>query len=934
MRTLAMILLCTLATHALPSDGVVGYADGEGEVRLSDARGELLAFAPMAWGPNWAWTGFQGKLRADGQAAAADLDAKLGGNGAPLKLELRAEPGQARELKLSAALTSSKDTDLTLVVLGLTAGKRFHGAGRCHVESTAGEQDLDVPFAKAGLGEAVKAFTLKDADGVAVRVAFDPPIAIPADGAARIALAKGHLAADERRAVAITVSLPAELTWYPTPDAVPADPAWEHAFEWKPTQDYDAPSAIGLADWLDAPAGKHGRVRRDGDQLLVDGKPAKFWGINNCYGACSPDKELAEKRAKLYAKYGVNAVRLHKFADGHGWAGIQSADSFTELDPAGLDRMDWLVAKYKERGIYVELSATFGVGIGPADLAAVPYAEEFEKLAKGKNAQKGQRIKTGAGSIFLGRELQDLMIKQTQTLLAHKNPYTGLTYAEEPSVLAIELFNEDSVLFYNTIGVLQKVPTLRKRAAAAFTEWLAKRYGDEAGLLKAWGPDALNSFGHENFTGESFAEKTIVPAGNPWFYDPDQLEGSQKAKKARLLDTMQFLYELQNDFWKRYSEALRAAGYQGEMLASNWQAGRAMSHYYNLHSDWLIGLIDRHNYFGGAGSMLAHAGSGILSSGLQQCVDRPFMLSEWISTFPNEWGVEGPAIIGAYGLGLQGWDASFLFQNGDNGGFIPQLGEGWAPTAPNFLGVFPAVARQVLRGDVKPATATATRHVDVAALHDGKVGFDDKVAQEGDVKSLDSSVVTARALAAARCVVEFTDQFRETPRFDLAPFEKEGAIVSSTGELRWTEAGPAGGGRITIDSPATKAVVGFAEGACVALGDVTIAPKSRFAAIYVTAEGRDEQLATAKRLLVVAIGRVRNTGMKFVGDHLIVRGKDPILVEPIVADITLARPGKATVSVCDQDGRRTDATLPVNDGRFTIDGATSKTIYYEVSYDQ
>ena len=72
--------------------------------------------------------------------------------------------------------------------------------------------------------------------------------------------------------------------------------------------------------------------------------------------------------------------------------------------------------------------------------------------------------------------------------------------------------------------------------------------------------------------------------------------------------------------------------------------------------------------------MLHSAGSGTLSVGLQQCSDRPFMLSEWIHVFPNEWGVEGPALLGAYGCGLQGWDVSYLFQNRDSGGFSDRIG--------------------------------------------------------------------------------------------------------------------------------------------------------------------------------------------------------------------------------------------------------------------
>lgn len=38
------------------------------------------------------------------------------------------------------------------------------------------------------------------------------------------------------------------------------------------------------------------------------------------------------------------------------------------------------------------------------------------------------------------------------------------------------------------------------------------------------------------------------------------------------------------------------------------------------------------------------------------------------------------------------------------------------------------------------------------------------------------------------------------------------------------------------------------------------------------------------------------------------------------------------VNVLDHDGRRTGKTLAVDSGRFTIDGAKDKTLYYEVVF--
>jgi hypothetical protein len=658
-----------------------------------------------------------------------------------------------------------------------------------------------------------------------------------------------------------------------------------------------------------------------------------LWGLNVCYSSCAPDEPLADRRARFYAKYGINTVRLHKYADGAGWAGIQSEGSFLEFDPAALDRMDYFVAQLKQRGIYVLLSSTFGVKLGPDDRRYVPYMDEF---GSGR-----PRVSTGHGSVYLSRELQDMQIRQVVQLLEHRNPYTGLTYAEDPAVAVVELFNEDSALFFGTLSQLQKVPTLRRRASEQFSNWLQARYATREALIDAWGQAALNSFANEGLTGESWDQRSIVPAGNPWFYDPDQLSGSQAVKRQRLLDTMLFLYEIQNDFYARYVEAIRDTGYDGEILASNWQAGRALSHYYNLHSDSLVGMIDRHNYFGGGRdakidnvSMLRVPGSGLLSAGMQQVAGRPFMLSEWIHVSPNEWGVEGPAIMGAYGMGLQGWDVSYMFQNRDTGGFAAQIAQDrWEVTAPHVLGIFPAVARQVLRGDVAEAEMTAPRFVHVPSLHAGQLGFEDRVVQQHDVKTFDSDRVPAETLAVARTVVEFADRHRPTPQFDIDPFRQAEALVSATGQLRWRPGQTRLDGAITIDTPATKAVVGFAANQSFELGEVTITPANRFGAIYVTVQERDGTIADSTKLLIVAIARARNTGMKVYRDvRLLDRGTSPVVMEPVKARMSFTRPGTPTVHVLDHDGCRTGTTLEVRNGVFEIDGARDKTCYYLVEY--
>jgi hypothetical protein len=329
--------------------------------------------------------------------------------------------------------------------------------------------------------------------------------------------------------------------------------------------------------------------------------------------------------------------------------------------------------------------------------------------------------------------------------------------------------------------------------------------------------------------------------------------------------------------------------------------------------------------------MLRGAGSGTFSVGLQQVADRPFMLSEWIHVFPNEWGAEGPALLGAYGYGLQGWDVSYMFQNRDAGRFSERIGgHRWDVTAPQVLGVFPAVARQILRGDVSESEQQATMFVHVPSLVEMRLGFGDRVKQQHDVKTFDTDKVPARALAVARCVVEFTDTYRDTPAFDTDRYARDGSLVSSTGELRWTEATGENGGYFTIDTSGTKAVVGFAKGKVCRLGDVTIEPQSHFAAIYVTAQRPNEDIGRAEKLLVLAVARARNTDMKLneTEDALLERGGPPVLMEPVKARITISGRSDPIVHPLDHDGLRAGAKLATNNRTFVIDGSRDKTPYY------
>lgn len=944
--TKSLLASFCLSFPLFAADGLVyvaGVDPGSASLAIIADGETLLTFDYYDWGAGWSGVKRRTRTIEEKGRAAFEMDNVLVKGEAPFRIEGAWSQAGADTIRFDAVLKAGATAPLVMAMFGMDAGRMLRAAG-VEVQGADGSAERKaLPLPIGSLGTQVQKLVLHDAAGRRVTVAFDQPATIPTDGAARFAFVTERMEEGKTYPLRFEIKLPGPVRFYPGPSSVPPSTAGWYAFQGK--SPIPETSEWAMRSWLEAPAGKHGRIRADGDRLVYNGKPIKLWGTNVCYESCAPNRDLADRRADFYAALGINTVRLHKYADGTGWAGILAQDSHVEYDKAKLDRMDYFVAALKKRGIYTKLSPVFIMKLGPAERAAVPFMDELGEMS-------GNRVNPKHGSIYLAPEIQDLLIEQVTKLLKHENPYTGMTYAADPAIAYVEIYNEDSALFGGVTACMSRSATLRKRAGEWFADWLRRKYGDESSFLAAWGQGALNCGMLQNQKlpqDESWAERRIYPAGNPWFFDPDNLNTSQKGVRRRLLDTMAFLYEIQNAFYAKAAKAYRDAGYGGEITASNWIAGRAMSHLYNLHSDALIGAVDRHNYFGEGKkfafhnrSMLESPGGGILSASLNQVDGRPFMLSEWIHVERNEWGVEGPAIIGAYGMGLQGWDVSYAFQNSDEGTWSRGIfRDAWDVTAPNLAGIFPAVSRQVLRGDVKASGAVHYRNVHVPSLDEQNMGFNDKVAQSWDVKSFDTDVFPAAALAAARGVVRFTDGFEPTEKFDLAAHTNAGKVMSATGELAWKPGERMRDGYFTVNTAGTQAVVGFGEGVTAELADASIAPKSRYGAIYLTARSRDGVIAKDKGVLVSAIARARNHDAVIAEDCLMFskgsgewgKPNGPVVMESVVADITLKRGGNPTVHVLDHDGVRTGKTVPVEGGKFRLDTGRDATPYYLVAWD-
>jgi hypothetical protein len=887
---------------------------------------EALSSGMRGWTPNFGkYIGFAGKsFTIEGDSFVCANVADVGGS--PLACKETVAQSGGKAVTWQYVLSAEKDIPLTMFASewGIAGG----AAGELEVTAADGAaKTLPFPLGRTDLGKPAAKAVFKFKEFGNLTFTFDPPVDLGFDKSVRIQLAGALLPAGPKT-VKVTATADTPLRFAFKPEDRAALNTVVAGADWYALQDVKdvGPSVIGLDNWLPKPAGAKGRIKMVGDHFEAgDGKPIKFWGADLCYGAIVPKQADADYNGQRFAKYGINCVRLHKFLGLGDNYGIGDKNDSTKFADVPLAKFDYHTATLAKNGVYYTFSPFFGFEVRPGNKDKVVAYDEIAQL-KGTSAYS---------VINYAEDIQDLVAEMYTNLLSHVNPNTGKKYAEDPALASVEIQNEDDIFFSSMKTSFTACPTYAKILEKRFAEWLQAKYGSDDKLKTAW-EGALKP-------GEALAAGTMAVQNDPWFEGSSNLPKQTGGARQRLLDNAAFLHATQDKYYTKLVKAIRATGYDGVIIGSPWQATSMLPHYYNLLSDATVGLVDRHNYFDGlSASMLAKPGSGYLGTGMQQVLDHPFSVSEWIHVWPALYAAEGPAIMAAYGMGLQDWDASWEFQS--NGkvpagtAMRPTTGTGgfdvWNVDTPANLGQYPALARMILRGDVKPGDVISSRQVSDDNLATGKFDFEDKVTQSagaGDVKVF-TSTCPPEALAAGRVGVLFTgDQPAKSTFPDMAKYDKNGVVVSTTGQLAWDHTGQ---GFFTVNTPGTKAAVGFHTGKPLVCDTVTITPAAQFASIFVTALEPDKTLANCKGALVTAMARQTNTGFSYFLDQSISdEGKAPTLLEPVKATIEVKGRKIAAVNVLSHEGKRVQGqTVKVEGASFTIDTGRDKSFYYEVVF--
>jgi hypothetical protein len=322
-------------------------------------------------------------------------------------------------------------------------------------------------------------------------------------------------------------------------------------------------------------------------------------------------------------------------------------------------------------------------------------------------------------------------------------------------------------------------------------------------------------------------------------------------------------------------------------------------------------------------SMVQSSGVDPLSAfALLRAKGKPFVMSEWNSGQPNDFGGESLLMAAAYAA-WQDWAAVWLFDYHSAGPYDRDRIEGFfsidshpvkMATAPAAALLYrrppaPSALPSVSPGDVQVALEEFT-------LQLPRDGVWLEVASAPGPPTAAPIVKTWTQAGAPRTVPLRGKAYASLgggvfPTASVSSWDDESRWSSDTGQMRWDR----GVGLWTLDSPASKSAVGFLGGRRVDVGEWSVeVPRTEagFAALSLASlDGKPS--ASSGRLLLTAVGRVENVGMVYnaarnsVGTQW---GLGPTHVEGIHGAFQLAceRPG-LRVYALDETGAR-KGTVP------------------------
>lgn len=635
---------------------------------------------------------------------------------------------------------------------------------------------------------------------------------------------------------------------------------------------------------------------------FVDGKgnPVRFFGTNLTFSSAFPEKGTAVMIAGRLRKLGMNVVRFHHMDNQSAPEGIWNA-TMKDLDPAQLDKLDWLVYQLKLHGIYSNLNTHVSRDYPGSDYRGI------------------DQFNYGKGIDQFYQPYIEMQKDYAKKLLTHKNPYTGTTYNDEPAVAFVEVNNENSLI--SNWSLLPKLNQAHKSALLQqWKEWMDRH------------PEYLKK------SGVSADLMGIITA-----YGDKTPEVQKEMLWSFLMDReMAYAKEMvgyyKNDLKVKANIAETQAYYSG--VAGVWRESQ-VSDFDDMHSYW------EHPNFPGKSwsasdwtirnsSMVSDKQGGKLTWFVQHRIaGMPLTISEYDHPAPSFFCAEMFPMLNSFAA-YQNFDGiyHFTFDAPYDGGRIDNFfSSAGHPLKQIFV---PAGAVLFRMGAVKPGRNAVQLGLPFSAVLENMLKTGDKIHLHGSNMSY---VWKDAGATAGMAILHPVDVNVKATDFKLAGpvSETSGPWESETGEIIW-DTRDSVNAVYKINAPSARAAIGYIGGKNIELGDVTIAmdtTRSNWATITVTAlDGKS--LEKSDKILLVAAGRVENTGWKWNASKTSLGtewGKAPTIAEGIPLRLTFKNMDKVKVYALDPAGNRGSEVPVINKagGQSINIGAQYKTLWYIIT---
>ncbi|TVR50845.1 MAG: hypothetical protein EA425_08785 [Puniceicoccaceae bacterium] len=653
---------------------------------------------------------------------------------------------------------------------------------------------------------------------------------------------------------------------------------------------YDDSALLDLRPFNEPFAGSKGWIVEDGQGGLIHedtGEPVRFWTVN---AGVAGNIAAVREQARFFAKRGVNHVRWHTSIYSN------NAPSFAWFDAGRVAEAQRMVAAHQDEGIYTSLSYFFVLGLRIPSHWGVPgYTSTWI------TQNPGPADRAPFGLMFFEPMFKDAIKAWLTGLLTTPNPYDdGRPLAENPAVAIVEILNEDNV-FFHTFNPGQFPPEQQHRIYGQFGDFVAAKYGSIPAAFSAW----QSSGGSAAMGGDNLGEGRLQVIAA---WEMGQFPGGNTARNRRIADQIEFLANVQRDFFAEMTAHIRDLGYQGPVTASNWTTSdEGRGHLLDIEH-WTYakgaGVVDVHNYYNALGverSIFTRISGGdryVPLSAINAPRRMPAVyrhlrghasfLSESTWTQPNDFRAEAALLTAAFGA-VNGLDGFTWFSAGS--GTWQEGVRTWKVWTPNLGGLFPGAALIYRRGDVTPGPVVVRESKNIQRSFNRERSFMgmtsgyDPTRDAGQDFNFDPDLGTGRidslAFLTGRAELDIGPD-REDSIFvhpalgDLIDNENR-VLRSLTGELElhWGEVKDRiisgqgvvpGQGRFTINTPRSQGAAGFLNHAGpIDLDDVRIVMNNEFGSVLVTALDH-RPISQSSRLLVQVGTRDQLTGYRTVNE--------------------------------------------------------------------